>query len=309
MELIMSNELSNYKDYMIESLFSELDNFNLITEASSNTGDKKNVFRTVIEKIGRVIKLLKDKIIEIIKKIKGIFKKDQDQKTLSILKKEKLNSNQIYIDNIFQNYIKYDYIITRRNKLTSNAIDDLIKTIDYCSTKVSSDINDMKLLEKKLEQSIDHEHDYIAQNRDLLYTIENNDIKDLSNYRESDNIYAYEIFEFSIKNIEEAQKELLKNTDYLNKFEKSRDKLYQLMYKKGDENRDDDDKFDDYVRLVRNITLSMNLAMNNIKSELNFSTDLYDFYRNVIKETYYYIYKEENPQIYNNKVKTLQDNN
>jgi hypothetical protein len=53
----------------------------------------------------------------------------------------------------------------------------------------------------------------------------------------------------------------------------------------------------------------MNLAMNNIKSELNFSTDLYDFYRNVIKETYYYIYKEENPQIYNNKVKTLQDNN
>jgi hypothetical protein len=308
MDLIMSNELSNYKDYMIENLFLELDNFNLITE-TSNTGDKKNVFRTVIEKIGRVIKLLKEKIIEIVKKIKGIFKKDQDQKTLSILKKEKLKSNQIYIDNIFQKYIKYDYIITRRNKLTSNAIDDLIKTIDYCSTKVSSDINDMKLLEKKLEQSIDHEHDYIAQNRDLLYTIENNDIKDLSNYRESDNIYAYEIFEFSIKNIEEAQKELLKNTDYLNKFEKSRDKLYQLMYKKGDENRDDDDKFDDYVRLVRNITLSMNLAMNNIKSELNFSTDLYDFYRNVIKETYYYIYKEENPQIYNNKVKTLQDNN
>jgi hypothetical protein len=228
MDLIMSNELSNYKDYMIETLFLELDNFNLITE-TSNTGDKKNVFRTVIEKIGRVIKLLKEKIIEIVKKIKGIFKKDQDQKTLSILKKEKLKSNQIYIDNIFQKYIKYDYIITRRNKLTSNAIDDLIKTIDYCSTKVSSDINDMKLLEKKLEQSIDHEHDYIAQNRDLLYTIENNDIKDLSNYRESDNIYAYEIFEFSIKNIEEAQKELLKNTDYLNKFEKSRDKLYQLI--------------------------------------------------------------------------------
>jgi hypothetical protein len=261
MELIMNEELSNYRDYMIENLFLELDNFNIITEAYFD----KNMFKTLLEKIKDIIRLLKEKVQKLTKRIKGDVKKSQDEKALNKLRKDKIKAIELYPEGMAKSYIHYVNILSK--KKDSRYVGILLKTLKSFFDDESLKVDNLIEVTEKVKSDTDY--NYFLLDDEFRIDVKS----DLYNSI----YYADEIFEFSIKNIETELKELKKLEDYLKEFEKIVDNMKYVSELPND-------------NVLNTYLQSAKSGLIAVKFDIKLSTDLYLFYRNIIQSTYIYVY-------------------
>jgi hypothetical protein len=223
------------------------------------------MFKTLLEKIKDIIRLLKEKVQKLTKRIKGDVKKSQDEKALNKLRKDKIKAIELYPEGMVKSYIHYVNILSK--KKDSRYVGILLKTLKSFFDDESLKVDNLIEVTEKVKSDTDY--NYFLLDDEFRIDVKS----DLYNSI----YYADEIFEFSIKNIETELKELKKLEDYLKEFEKIVDNMKYVSELPND-------------NVLNTYLQSAKSGLIAVKFDIKLSTDLYLFYRNIIQSTYIYVY-------------------
>jgi hypothetical protein len=208
--LIMEQELSNHIDYKLESLFSELDNFNLFGINEAAVDEKKpNIFKRILAKIKEIFRTIKEKISNL------IHRRKKDKETPVSVPASIPESINISTDvaeksrkytATFKKFTKYQF-----NKHIKDVYKDTYKKLEVSSLRMKDafDGNDLKdinfymgLLDYSIKENIfpNFEKDY------------KNNINELrKNIKYSDNLLASQIQKGGGADLYEKYEELFNN--------------------------------------------------------------------------------------------------
>jgi hypothetical protein len=184
MELIMEQELFDYKQNILESLILEINNFDSISLNEAYDSKKKNIFKRIFEKIIKALKIIKEKIEDLLKKIKELFKSKKLKKAEEDIKNLKKNQREMQelLDNTNKENKELQKSLdntNKENKKISTELDQKIKDVEFArsqqseisaiSTKLSIDLSSEKEINKKNATKLNKVINSIIDNKYIYF--------------------------------------------------------------------------------------------------------------------------------------------